>query len=42
MEGLDLSLFLIMGEILALSQSDGKEPSSENLQKMTCKIGALL
>ena len=33
--------FLKMGETFALSHSDGRDPSSMDLEKMTCRIGAI-
>ena len=36
-----VSSFLKMGERFALSHSDGSNPSSWELEKMTCRIGAI-
>ena len=35
------SPFLKMGETFTLSHSDGRDPSSRDLDKMTCRIGKI-
>ena len=35
------SPFLTMGETFALSHSDGRDPSSRDLDKMTCRFGSI-
>ena len=39
--GYDVSPFLKIGEKFALSHSDGKDPSSKDFEKITCRIGAI-